>query len=255
MADKLTRSQLLSPDQRRKEHREQVRRKILERPEETAEEARRRGALRFFLRCCHEQEPGFLTELRDLLSGPPPISPFLGEKLRSLTDRYYLPPTIAVATECVSTLLMWQAFPDLPTDWHFKLPEGALADPLGMPKSARPFPVVFVAEGWNPRTETLDVAKDRLTREFKVVLNTHTFWAAAEIDHSELHLFEEESTSHERRNLAWLAAKQANPRLTYRQLANDHDCSEDTVQRGILEAAGQVELPSIRQAPRGRRRK
>ena len=143
------RSLFLSPEQQRNKHREEVKRKILERPEKTAEEARKRGGLRFFLRYFHEQEPEFLTELRDLLSVPVtvPFSWFLVKTVRSLIDRYHLPQTIDVAMECIRTLLMWQAFPDLPTDWHFEMPQGALANRLSTPKSARPFPVVFVAEG------------------------------------------------------------------------------------------------------------
>ncbi len=241
----------LPPDQRRKEHREELGRRIRDQPEKMSEEGFQRGALRYFLRCFRKVELGFLAELR---KSPPTPPAFQFEALRSLTDRYHLPPTGALVIEYMKTLLMWQAFPSLPNVWHFELPEGALTDPFRSAKIAGPpYPFVFVAEGWNPNTETLDAAKKRLHRQFKAALSDKvTFWKSAEIDRSELRLFEDSPSLEKlRRNLECLAEKQARGKPSHPELAKRLGLTKEAVRVGLSEAAALIGLPRIRSAPAG----
>jgi hypothetical protein len=256
IAQRVARKLLLPPDQRRKERREELERRIRDQPEKMSKEAFQRGALRFFLQCFRRIEPHFLPELREILSEP--LSPGLQSvALRSLSDRYHLPPTAAVVIECIKTHLMWLALPSLPNVWHFELPEGALTDPFRSAKIAgRPYPFVFVAEGWNPNTETLDSAKKRLRRQFKAAVTAKadkaTFWKSAEIDHLELRLFEESPSLEKlRRNLECLAEKQTSPKLTIQQLAKRFSLTKEAVRVGLSEAADLIGLPKIRSAPAG----
>jgi hypothetical protein len=238
----------LSPDQRRREHRQELDRRMREQPEEISEEARRRGALRFFLRCFTEREPGFLADLQEILSEPLTHALQAG-RLWDLSNRYHLPATADVATECVKTLLMWQAFPELLNSWHFERPEGAIADPLAtIEPGGRPHPFVFVADGWNPETETLDEAKKRLRQQFNVALkDKSTFWKSAPIDQLELRLFEESPYLETlRRNLQCLAEKQVNPAISQQKLADLNGVTRDALRLGLFEAADLIQLPRER---------
>ncbi len=254
IARRVRQRMLLSPEQHRQEHRVELARRIREQPEVMADEGLKRGALRYFLRCFREVEPRFLAELREILSEPLFLGSLQVVALRRLSDRYHLPPTAAVANECMKTLLMWQAFPDLPNVWHFERPEGALADPMRPAMTAStPYPFVFVAEGWNPETETLGAARTRLHQQFNAALrNQGTFWKSAEIDQTELRLFVDSPTLEKlRRNLKCLAEKQASGRLSYPQLAKSLDLTREAVRVGLSEAAAHIGLSQVRSAPPG----
>jgi hypothetical protein len=254
VARRVLRRLLLSPEQRRKERREELERKIREQPETMADEGLKRGALRYFLRCFRKVEPRFLAELRAIFAETQFPAFQMVAALLNLTDRYHLSPTIDVVNECLKTRLMWQAFPSLPNVWHFELPEGALTDPMRLAKSAStPYPFVFVAEGWNPETETLGAARTRLRRQFNATLKDQaTFWKSAEIDQTELRLFEDSPTLEKlRRNLEWLAEKQASDKLSYPQLAKRLRLTKEAVRVGLSAAADIIGLPEIRSAPAG----
>lgn len=227
---------LRTPEERLAELEQRIR----EQPEAMAKEGQRRAALRYFLRCYREMRPKFLEELRAV----PPV-PDTALFLWDLAARHHLPWTIVVANEFMRTLLMWQAFPDVPNLWHFEVAEGEWANPLRPAAPLRPYPFHFKADGWNPETETLKGAKTRLREQFQAALEEQSrFWQVTETARSELRRFEEStSLTTLRRNLKCLAEKQANPQFSQQKLADRFGVTRHALRLGLFEAADLIGLP------------
>lgn len=176
-------------------------------------------------------------------------------EIKSLSDRFYLPPTITVANEMMLTLMMWQAFSHVPNLWHFELPEGAAANPFSPVAPSRPYPFVFAEDGWNPEVETYAQSKKRLRKQFQATLKKQSLlWEQAEMARSELRTIETFASAEQLTYLRCLAEKQATPNLSFGRLATDLGLEKETVRRAVGDAADMIELPrgKIRKAKPGR---
>lgn len=220
-----------------------------------AERGRKRAALRVFLQGYRKFEPEVLNELAAMGADSPPIVGGL-ERHCAFAERFYLPPTIDLAFECLATREAWRHL-ELPRDrWHFETPRGrSLAFPYF---SARRYEFTFRARGWDLQAESHDDARERIRAEFEAELEAHlATWQTIEQAHSEQRAFAKaEGRKRTARNLLWLAEKQATG-AAFSTIARRERCSEDAVRCGIHSAARVVGLPfgALRQAPAGRRRK
>jgi hypothetical protein len=247
---------LATPAEERQEHWRRLRGDL----PAMADLGRRRAALRFFLQKYREFEPellGSLAALGDSWRSAEGVDDWLGEvgRLRDLAERFHLPPTIDVATECMTTLGAWRSF-QLPRDrWHFETHAGRSVEFPYFP--ARRYDFTFSAPGWDTQAESLGQAKVRIRAALRAAVDEHfALWRSIEQAHRDLHAFIQSTHAKERRDIRWLAEKQATA-VSSTVIADREKCTKDAVRRAVQRAALIVGLPlqKLRHAPAGRPRK
>jgi hypothetical protein len=237
IAAKLFRS--LDPEARRQD----FARQLESDPRGTAESGRKRAALRLFLQHYRDFKPEVLSALAEIGKQPAPGG-FLPRDFRAFALAFFLPNSIVLAMECTATLAAWKfsqiVSPDL---WHFEAPTGRVHD-LYPPAVRHEF--TFRAPGWDVRRESLAQAHSRLEAAFREQLEAQSAaWRISEEARAELRSFIGSASRQERRNLRWLAEKQA-LNMSDSALAKSSACSKETVRTGINCAAEYIGLPKAR---------